>query len=261
MRPPSQCPQLGGGRQTRARHPDPRLKGMKRWKADIGSRRLWTGGHMPATHDKIIADAAKSALQPLGFTRKGRSRTWLADHGWWLTIVEFQPSAWSKGSYLNVAAHWLWSETGTLSFDFGGRITEHVKYLTDVQFTPAAAQLAKSAALEAQRLTETFDDLCKAAKVLLEAGQTTGGHRHLYPGWGDYNAGVAAALVMRTDEARKMFTRILDSPAPSGSVLHPAAERMAQLLVDPIRLREEVIALIKRQREGLRLTPLTTPLF
>jgi hypothetical protein len=57
---------------------------------------------MPGTHDRIIADAAKAALGPLGFKRKGRSRTWLADHGWWLTVVEFQPSAWSKGSYLNV---------------------------------------------------------------------------------------------------------------------------------------------------------------
>lgn len=62
---------------------------------------------MPGPHDKIIAEAAKAALRSLGFQRKGRSRTWLADHGWWLTIVEFQPSAWSKGSYLNVAAHWL----------------------------------------------------------------------------------------------------------------------------------------------------------
>lgn len=214
---------------------------------------------MPGTHDRIIADAAKAALGPLGFKRKGRSRTWLADHGWWLTVVEFQPSGWSKGSYLNVAAHWLWSETGTLSFDFGGRIAEHVEYLTDAQFTPAAAQLAERAAVEAQLLTETFESLSKAAKVLLEETQTKSGQPHLHPGWSDYNAGVAAALVGRPDEARKMFTRILDSPAPPGSVLHPAAANMAQLLSDPIGLRGKVNSLIKRQREALRLPPLTTP--
>lgn len=215
---------------------------------------------MPGTHDTIIADAAKTALGPLGFKRKGRSRAWLADHGWWLSIVEFQPSAWSKGSYLNVAAHWLWSEIGTLSFDFGGRIAEHVEYLTDAQFTPAAAQLAESAAVEAQRLADTFESLSKAAKVLLEDAQTKSGQPHLHPGWNDYNAGVASALVGQPDEARKMFTRILDSPAPPGSVLHPAAERMAQLVNDPIRLREEAISRIKRQRAALRLMPLTTPL-
>nr|WP_294167872.1 DUF4304 domain-containing protein [uncultured Sphingomonas sp.] len=216
---------------------------------------------MPGTHDRIIADAAKAALEPLGFRRKGRSRTWLADHGWWLTVVEFQPSAWSKGCYLNVAAHWLWSEIGTLSFDFGGRIAEHVEYVSDSQFTPAAAHLAESAAVEAQRLTETFDSLSKAAEVLLEEAQTKNRHPHLHPGWSNYNAGMAAALVERPDEARRMFTHILASPAPPGSVLHRAAERMAQLLSRPIELREEVVSLIKRQREALRLPPLTRPAF
>jgi hypothetical protein len=216
---------------------------------------------MPGTHDRIIADASKAALGPLGFKRKGRSRTWIADHGWWLTVVEFQPSAWSKGSYLNVAAHWLWSEIGSLSFDFGGRIMEHVEYATDDQFTRATAQLAESAAVEAQRLAELFATLSKAADVLLEAAQAYGGRQHIHPVWSDYNAGVAAALTGRPDEARRSFTAILDSPAPTGSLLHPAAERMVQLLSGPTCLREEVMSLIERQREALRLPPLTRHLF
>ncbi len=59
-------------------------------------------------HGRIIAAVAKSALAPLGFRRKGASRVWLADHGFWLDVVEFQPSGFSKGSYCNVAVHWLW---------------------------------------------------------------------------------------------------------------------------------------------------------
>lgn len=216
---------------------------------------------MPGTHDRIIADAAKAALGPLGIKRQGRSRTWLADHGWWLTVVEFQPSMWSKGSYLNVAAHWLWSETGSLSLDFGGRIMEHVEYVTDDQFTRAAAQLVDSATVEAQRLAELFESLGKAAKVLLEAAQTEGAQPHHHPGWSDYNAGVAAALIGRSDEASKLFTAILNSPTPSGSLLHPAAERMTQLLSDPTGLRGDVMSLIRRQREVLRLTSLTTYTF
>lgn len=216
---------------------------------------------MPGTHDKIIADAGKAALGPLGFTRKGRSRTWLADHEWWVVVVEFQPSGWSKGSYLNVAAHWLWSGMGSLSFDFGGRIAEHVEFLTEAQFTPAAAELARSAAIEAQRLADTFQSLSQAAQVLLEQARTDSGQPHLHPGWSDYNAGVAAALVGRLGDAMGLFTRILDSPMPPGSVLHPAAERMTQLLSDPIKLREEVASLIERQREALRLRPLLTPAF
>lgn len=213
---------------------------------------------MPGTHDKIIADAAKTALGPLGFGRKGRSRMWLADHGWWLTVVEFQPSAWSKGSYLNVAAHWLWSEIGTVSFDFGGRIAEHVEYLTDGQFAPAAAKLAQSAAVEARRLAATFGSLSDAAEVMLKEARTGSSHGG-HPGWGDYNAGVAAALVGRAHEATEMFRRILNSPAPPASMLHVAAERMALLMAKPTGLRDEVKFLIQQQREALRLPSLVPP--
>ena len=39
----------------------------------------------------------------MGFWRKGRSRMWLADRDFWLGVVEFQPSGFRKGTYLNVA--------------------------------------------------------------------------------------------------------------------------------------------------------------
>lgn len=116
-------------------------------------------GQVAGPHDRIIADAAKSALGPCGFRRKGRSRTWIADHGWWATVVEFQPSYCSKGCYLNVAAHWLWSDGDHISFDFGGRIAEHVEYRSDAQFTTNVTSLAQSAAHEAQRLAEIFHSL------------------------------------------------------------------------------------------------------
>src|SRR5438045_5748615 len=99
---------------------------------------------MPGPHDKIITDAAKAALGRLNFRRKCRSRTWLADHGWWLTVVEFQPSSWSKGSYLNVAAHWLWSDSGHLSFDYVGRTKGFEEYANDDQFAPLAQRLAQA---------------------------------------------------------------------------------------------------------------------
>lgn len=211
---------------------------------------------MPGSHDSMIADAAKATLGPLGFRRKGRSRAWLADHGWWLIVVEFQPSAWSKGSYLNVAAHWLWSEMGTVSFDFGGRIAEHVEYLTDAQFAPAATQLAERAAKEAQRLAETFTSLSAAADVPLKEARTEILPAHLHPGWRDYNAGVAAGLVGRTEDATEMFGQILESAVPAGSTLHLAARRMMQRAADTPGLRKEVISLIERQRDLLGLQPL-----
>lgn len=217
---------------------------------------------MAGSHDRIIADAAKAALGPLGFRRKGRSRIWLADHDWWLAVVEFQPSAWSKGCYLNVAAHWLWSETGTVGFDFGGRIAEHVEYLCDEQFAAAAARLAQRAAEEARRLAAAaIGSPADAAALLLEAAQGGSPQAHLHPGWRDYDAAVAAALAGRPREAATLFASIVDSPAPPNSLLHPAAQRLAPLVAQPAALRDRVLSLIERQRHALRLPPLRTPPF
>jgi hypothetical protein len=47
----------------------------------------------------VITAEARHVLKPLGLVRRGNSRVWIDDHGWWTIQVEFQPSAWSKGSY------------------------------------------------------------------------------------------------------------------------------------------------------------------
>jgi len=212
---------------------------------------------MPGSHDKIIAAAAKAALGPLNFRRKGRSRLWLADHGWWLTVVEFQPSAWSKGSYLNVAAHWLWGEMGCITFDFGGRVAEHEEYQSDLQFADAAARLAENAMREALNLLQIFTSLEAASDILLaevRAGNKPGsGH----PDWSAYNAGVAAGLVGRSADAAEMFASILDGLALPASLLHSATKRMAEIAADPPALKREVTSLIERQRNVLKLPEFT----
>src|SRR5215469_14680409 len=71
-----------------------------------------------APHSKIIAQAAKESVEPLGIFQMGRSRTWIDDLGWWIVVIEFQPSGFSNGAYLNVAAMWLWHEEDHFTFDF-----------------------------------------------------------------------------------------------------------------------------------------------
>ncbi|WP_404477460.1 hypothetical protein [Novosphingobium sp. BL-52-GroH] len=206
---------------------------------------------MVGTHDKIIAKTAKATLGPLGFQRKGRSRTWVADHGWWVTVVEFQPSSWSKGSYLNVAAHWLWSAGNHLSFDYAGRIKEHVEYVPDTQFTEAASLLAGLAEDEALRLSDLFISLSATATVLLsEERKLTGG------GWMAYHAGIVAALEGLRSDANDMFARVMKGFASPDSLLTQAASRMADLLDDPRAFRDEVTSLILQHRAALQLPAL-----
>ena len=79
-------------------------------------------------HNKIIRKAARTVLGPMGLIQKGQSRTWIDDNGWYFTVVEFQPSAYGKGSYLNVGIHFLWSKHDYLGYSIGGREDGFVEF-------------------------------------------------------------------------------------------------------------------------------------
>jgi hypothetical protein len=124
-------------------------------------------------HSVIIANAAKAVLTPLGFRRKGRSRVWLGDRGYWLSVVEFQPSGFSKGSYLNTSAHWLWSPNDTLSFDYQlpDMKRPFIAFESREQFEPAARDLAALAASEVKRLDQRLSSFDEIARVLVERSE------------------------------------------------------------------------------------------
>jgi hypothetical protein len=114
---------------------------------------------------RLIAVAAKAALEPLGCDRLGKTRTWISDQRFWLIIIEFQPSSWEKGSYLNVGAMWLWHAHVGHSFNAGYRIANFVPFFNSEQFSLAAASLAAQAANEVQRLRNQFQSLRISAAI------------------------------------------------------------------------------------------------
>lgn len=207
---------------------------------------------MAQTHNKIVASAAKSSLGPLGFVRKGRSRTWIADHSWWAAVVEFQPNSWSKGSYLNVAAHWLWSDQEHLSFDFGGRIDGYVEYGSDAQFSVAVAALAERAANESLRLAQMFVSLPETARLLLSKVREGSDS-----GWGAYHAAVAAGLAGFHDDANEMLARVANGFASPDSALALATKRISAIGVETENFCNEVRSLIGAHRAALRLPALS----
>jgi hypothetical protein len=125
-------------------------------------------------HTKLLIAAAREVLRPLWVVQKGRSRTWLDDHGWWLGVVEFQPSSWSRGSYLNVGVNWLWDPKDYLVFDLGGRVDlpgegEYVEYESDEQFAPLVRKLAVLAAERVRYYRDVLPTVAAAASVLERA--------------------------------------------------------------------------------------------
>jgi hypothetical protein len=137
----------------------------------------------------------------MGLTQKGRSRTWLDDHGWWLCVVEFQPSGFSRGSYLNVGCCWLWQVNDYLSFDEGSRVEDFTGFKNETQFATVSDQLAQRAAAEVSHYRKLFSNVNAVANYY---------HCNRPSGfWPSFNAGIACALSGAVDEAHRFFSSVI----------------------------------------------------
>jgi hypothetical protein len=180
-------------------------------------------------HGQLIAAAAKAALVPLGCQRVGRSRTWISDQRFWLIQIEFQPSGWSKGSYLNVGAAWLWRATKGLAFDYGDRIANFVPFESSEQFAPLIAGHAARAAQEVVALREKFRSMPDVYRNLMA--------RDSRDGWPVYHAAVAAGLVGDTSAARRLLARVetWNASFDGQPRLKSDSAELASILDDPER--------------------------
>lgn len=116
-------------------------------------------------HDQIIKKLCKEILLPRGVFQKGSSRTYIDDNGWFLTIIEFQPSSWSKGTYLNIGLNFLWAQKDSFSFDFplNPRIKGFIPYKNDEQFERAIRPCVETA-LEQVMFYRALRDIPAAEK-------------------------------------------------------------------------------------------------
>jgi hypothetical protein len=200
-------------------------------------------------HTKLITAAAKTVLRPMGLFQKGRSRTWLDDRQWWMCVVVFQPSSWSRGSYLNVGCMWLWHVKDYISFDEGYRVDSFVEFRDEHQFESAAAQLADRAAKEVARYRALFPNISSVCEYLLQI--------ELAPGWPWYDAGIACALVDKRHEARellKKFTQLKDTNEFVAAA-QEEAERLISL-VGTAQFRELIAEKVRKTREIQKLPEL-----
>jgi len=163
-------------------------------------------------HNRIIARVAKKHLAPLGVVRKGRSRVWLDDQGWWVGVLEFQPFSGRKGTTLNAAAHWLWTVKDYLSFDESfdqsHRQGAFVEYTTPAAFEQAAEAFAAQAA---ERVREIRSKLTTVADAL---AHVVAAHPAVDPAaWGAFHLAVLTGLAGDLAEAHERFAAIVAADA------------------------------------------------
>ncbi len=162
-------------------------------------------------HSRLIIAAAREALKPLGLAQKGRSRTWLDDRGWWVGVVEFQASDYTRGSYLNVRPNWLWNPKPYLSFDFAGssdviRGKPFIEFSDEDQFRAEAAGLATLAADAVLEYRRRFRTVRAAADHLYRSSPRSGQAM--------LDTAIALGLSGQTRRATLLLRRCLKSQGP-----------------------------------------------
>ncbi len=206
-------------------------------------------------HSEILRAAGREELQWLGLSQIGRSRSWLDDHGWWAIIVEFQPSSFAKGSYLNVGASWLWRETEYFSFDVGHRVRDFVKFIDEDQFRAEARKMASTATNEVLRLRSAFPTVNDVARYL-KTNAFVGNVWHML------DAGIAAGCIGDGPQSLLCFNRVLerDAKAEFEIRLQETARKLIELLPDTTAFRAQVEAAIQKTRRLRKLAEKVGPL-
>jgi hypothetical protein len=204
---------------------------------------------MTSEHNKIITAEAKAALSPIGCVRLGRSRSWLDDHGWWVGVVEFQPSGWTKGSYLNVATSWLWNEDSPLAFAECWGERPFCEYQSDEQFVPAMRTLALQARDEILRMRDRF------ASLELVASYLGGRHGNI---WCDYHAAIAFGLLGKTKMSLERFDAVVAAKHDLEWVdsLKEKVRKLVPLTSSSVAFRATIASMVSRARVKAKLPEL-----
>lgn len=158
---------------------------------------------MPASspHNKIIRSIAGAKLRPMGIQQKGRSRFWYDDRRWHAISIEFQPSGFEKGSYLNVAISWVWYPKDHWSFDLPHLPRPWVGFQNEEQFEQDFAALVNVSIKSISELRDSYRTLHNAYKNALQA------HMDLARRGGppDVNLGLLAALNGEFEQAENLL--------------------------------------------------------
>jgi hypothetical protein len=204
-----------------------------------------------SSHAVLLSSAAKRILHPFGLFQKGRSRTWLADHAWWMAVVEFQPSDWSRGSYLNVGCMWLWNTQPHISFDVGYRVEGFSPFDNEEQFGRIADELAGRALEKVKDYRKLFRSIHGVSDYYRRNAPKTF--------WACFNASLAHSLAGRTKAGTKLLSTCLEGSLSDPKWLKEArsdAQTLSEVIGDEEQFRDIILGRIRETRKQHNLPPL-----
>jgi len=209
-------------------------------------------------HGKAIAKAAAQVLIPLGYARRGQSRLWIADQGFWIAVVEFQPSGYAKGSYVNVCASWLWAlrDPYYIAFEYFDRLAPYADLGHAPPSEEALQPLTIALVPAIERLYDTFSSFPAIDAYLEERASEPRASLHDH-----YNAAVSAGLGGDSARRHRHFGWIAahEARADWEAALKAKVAHLAEQAATQHALSVAICREIERARTQLRLAPSAYP--
>lgn len=201
-------------------------------------------------HSKIINKVARQILKPEGLERKGQSRTWLDDNGWFTTVVEFQPFKDRKGTCINIGVNFHWYVQDYWSFDIGYRESDFIDFRDENQFTLEIENLTKTALNKVLDYKQNLKELKHSKETILEHEFTS---ENL---WGSYHKGIICGLIGDNKKTNFYFNRLLDLElkAPFEKELEKIVIDLKEKSLDINLFKDTVLVFIKESRRQKRLS-------
>ena len=151
-------------------------------------------------HNKLLKKIAKERLKPYGIFQQGQSRIFLHDRGWFTIVIEFQPSSWSKGTYLNIGVDFNFYPRNYFAFGYGYREKGFEEFKDEEQFNKLVNELCELTIKRVQELDEKFTDVWSALK--------TSDKEKASDPWRIYEVAVLNILTSNLDKARKLLLQV-----------------------------------------------------
>lgn len=151
-------------------------------------------------HNKLLKNIAKERLKPCGILQQGQSRKFLYDRGWFIIVIEFQPSSWSKGTYLNIGVDFNFYPRDYFAFSYGYREKGFEEFKDEEQFTKLMNELCDLTIKRVKELDQKFADIWTALKTVDKENENDT--------WRIYEIAILNALASNFEKARKQLEQV-----------------------------------------------------
>lgn len=198
-------------------------------------------------HNKLLKKIAKERLKDYRITQKGQSRVFLQDNGWYNIMIEFQPSSWSKGTYLNIGVDFNFFPREYPAFEYESRQKNFVEFKNQEQFEQTVNDLCNFTITKVEELNSKFQDFSMALKTMTSIS--------LNNEWNLYNLAIINAVNGYFELSKQQLNKIIAISAKFDWQVkrQEQVEKLIDSLSDKDNFKRIFLELIAEAREMKKL--------